>query len=45
MEQVEFTMKEAEQNLFQGEVKVQGWVALVAMGLMYLKSKMHPAAS
>ena len=45
MEQVEFTIEEVEQKLFQGEIKVQGWVALVAMGLIYLKSKRHPAAS
>ena len=37
MDLVEFTIEEVEQKLFQGEVKVQGWVAIVAMGLLYLK--------
>ena len=45
MEQVEFTIEEVEQKLLQGEVKVQGWVALVAMGLIYLKSLKRPANS
>ncbi|MCX6121963.1 MAG: NUDIX hydrolase [Ignavibacteriales bacterium] len=37
MELVEFTIEEVEQKLFQGDVKVQGWVTIVAMGLLYLK--------
>jgi ADP-ribose pyrophosphatase len=36
MELVELTIKEVEQKLFQGEVKVQGWVAVIAMGMLYL---------
>jgi ADP-ribose pyrophosphatase len=36
---VELTMEEAEQKLLQGEVKVQGWISVIAMGLLYLKKK------
>jgi ADP-ribose pyrophosphatase len=38
MELVELTIEEAEQKLLQGEVKVMGWVAMIAMGLLYLKT-------
>jgi ADP-ribose pyrophosphatase len=38
MELVELTIEEVEQKLLQGEVKVMGWVAMIAMGLLYLKS-------
>lgn len=37
MELVELTIEEVEQRLLQGEVKVMGWVAMIAMGLLYLK--------
>ncbi len=38
MELVELTIEEVEQRLLQGEVKVMGWVAMIAMGILYLKS-------
>ncbi len=38
MEPVETTLDVAEQRLFQGEVKVLGWLGVIAMGLLYLKS-------
>jgi len=44
MEPAEFAIDEVEQKLFQGEVKVQGWVTIVAMGLLYLRN-MHRSAS
>jgi ADP-ribose pyrophosphatase len=37
MELVELTIEEVEQRLLRGEVKVMGWVAMIAMGLLYLK--------
>jgi ADP-ribose pyrophosphatase len=37
MELIELSIEEVEQKLFQGEVKVMGWVAMVAMGLLHLK--------
>jgi ADP-ribose pyrophosphatase len=37
MELVEFTIEEVERKLLHGEVKVMGWVAMIAMGLLYLK--------
>ncbi len=37
MEPVELTIDEAERKLFQGEIKVMGWVAMTAVGLLYLK--------
>jgi ADP-ribose pyrophosphatase len=43
MELVELTMEEVEQKLFQGAVKVQGRIAIIAMGLLYLKKKELPA--
>lgn len=43
MELAEFTLDEVEQKLFQGEVKVQGWVTIVALGLLYLKGKQGSA--
>jgi ADP-ribose pyrophosphatase len=39
MELIEITIEEAEQKLFQGEMKVLGWLAVTAMGLLYLKKK------
>ena len=42
MEPVEMTVEEVEQKLLQGEVKVQGWIAVTAMGLLYLKKKHSP---
>lgn len=42
MELVEFTIEEVEQKLFQGAVKVQGWVAIIALGLLYLKKRELP---
>ena len=41
MELIELTIEEAEQKLLQGECKVMGWVAMAAMGILYLK--LHPA--
>jgi ADP-ribose pyrophosphatase len=38
MEFIELTIDETERRLMQGEVKVMGWVAMIAMGLLYLKS-------
>jgi ADP-ribose pyrophosphatase len=38
MEFVELSIDEVERKLLQGEVKVQGWLAMVAIGLLYLKS-------
>jgi ADP-ribose pyrophosphatase len=38
MELIELTIEEVEQRLLQGEVKVMGWVAMIAMGLLYLKA-------
>jgi ADP-ribose pyrophosphatase len=43
MRLAEFTIQEVEQKLFQGEVRVQGWVTIVAMGLLYLKGIKHSA--
>ncbi|RPI05927.1 MAG: NUDIX hydrolase [Ignavibacteriae bacterium] len=37
MEPGEYTIKETEQKLLGGEVKVQGWVTVIALGLLYLK--------
>jgi ADP-ribose pyrophosphatase len=39
MEQVELTAEEVERKLFQGEIKVMGWVAMIAAALLYLKRK------
>ncbi|MBN1398084.1 MAG: NUDIX hydrolase [Bacteroidetes bacterium] len=38
MELVELTLEEAEKKLMQGEVKVMGWMTMIAMGLLYLKN-------
>ncbi len=37
IELVELSIEEVEQKLLQREVKVMGWVAMIAMGLVYLK--------
>jgi ADP-ribose pyrophosphatase len=37
MEFVELTIEELEEKLLQGEVKVMGWVAMIAMGIIYLR--------
>jgi ADP-ribose pyrophosphatase len=37
MELIELNIEEVEQKLIRGEVKVMGWVAMIAMGLLYLK--------
>jgi ADP-ribose pyrophosphatase len=37
MELIELTIEEAEQKLMLGEVKVMSWVAMIAMGFLYLK--------
>ena len=39
MELIELTIQEVEKKLFQGEVKVMGWVAMIAIGLLYLSKK------
>ena len=41
MELVEMTIVEVEKKLFDGEVKVMGWVAMVAVGLLYLKKHLQ----
>ncbi len=38
MELVELTIDEAEKRLMEGEVKVMGWMTMIAMGLLYLKN-------
>jgi ADP-ribose pyrophosphatase len=38
MEMLELSVKEVEERTMQGEVKVLGWLALVALGLLHLKS-------
>jgi hypothetical protein len=38
MELVELSIEEVEQKLLRSEVKVMGWVAMVAIGILYLKS-------
>jgi ADP-ribose pyrophosphatase len=38
MEIIEFSIDEVERKVLRGEVKVQGWLAMVATGLLYLKS-------
>jgi hypothetical protein len=38
MELVELSIEEVEQKLLRSEVKVMGWVAMIAMGILYLKS-------
>ncbi len=37
MEKIELSIEEVETKLLQGEVKVMGWVAMIAMGILYLK--------
>ncbi len=39
MEPVELTIEETEQKLLEGEIKVLGWQAMLAMGLLYLKKR------
>lgn len=41
METVELSFDELENKLLQGEVKVQGWVGLVSMALLYLRRQKH----
>jgi len=38
MELVELSREDVEQKLLQGEVKVLGWAAMIAMGLLYLQN-------
>ncbi len=38
MELVELTTEEAEKKLMQGEVKVMGWMTMIALGLLYIRS-------
>ena len=38
MERVEFSLDELEHRLQQGEVKVMSWIAIIAMGILYLKA-------
>jgi ADP-ribose pyrophosphatase len=40
MELIELTIEEVEQKLLEGEVKVMGWVAMIAVGLLYLKKNL-----
>jgi ADP-ribose pyrophosphatase len=42
MELVELTVDEVERKLFQGEIKVLGWIAMVAFGLLELKRRGLP---
>jgi len=37
MEPVELSVEQMEQKFLNGEVKVMGWVAMIGMGLLYLK--------
>jgi hypothetical protein len=37
MELVELSIEEVEQKLLRSEVKVMGWVAMVALGILYLR--------
>jgi ADP-ribose pyrophosphatase len=37
MEVVELSIEELEQKLLEGEVKVLGWIAHLALGMLYLK--------
>lgn len=37
MELIEMNIDDVEQKILQGDVKVMGWVAMVATGLLYLK--------
>jgi ADP-ribose pyrophosphatase len=37
MELIELTFEEVEQRLMRGEVKVMGWMAMIAVGLLYFK--------
>jgi ADP-ribose pyrophosphatase len=37
MELLELSIEKAERELLNGEVKVMGWVAMIAIGLLYLK--------
>jgi len=37
MQRVELTIEQLEETVLQGEVKVMGWVAMIAMGLLYVK--------
>jgi ADP-ribose pyrophosphatase len=39
MEPVELTIDEAEQKLLQGEIKVLGWQAMIALGVLFLKNR------
>jgi ADP-ribose pyrophosphatase len=38
MELIELSIDEVEQKLLQGEVKVMGWLAMVALGILYLRT-------
>jgi ADP-ribose pyrophosphatase len=37
MEMLELSPEEVEERLFSGEIKVQGWLAVIAVALLYLK--------
>ena len=39
MEPVELTPDNVEQKLFEGAVKITGWIAVTAMALLYLKKR------
>jgi len=41
MKLVELSLDETERKLLQGEVKVQGWIAMIALGILYLRGKFH----
>ncbi|HOV98895.1 MAG TPA: NUDIX hydrolase [Bacteroidota bacterium] len=41
MEIVKMTIDEVEEKLISGEVKVQGWIAMIAMGILYLRRIAH----
>lgn len=43
MELLELPLDELENRLLAGEVKVQGWIAMLAIGLLYLKKGTQPA--
>jgi ADP-ribose pyrophosphatase len=39
MRPVKLSLDEVESKLLQGEIKVQGWIAMIALGILYIRSK------
>ncbi len=42
MELIEMSVEELERQLFNAQIKVQGWIAVIAMSLLYLKNMNAP---